>query len=89
MKNYSACRSDLLHYPFKFQYTILHAVPPQEPPKVLSECKDLTNDAGFVNVHKDYLQHTKFPNVFAIGDCSSSPNSKTMAAIGNEIRKSD
>lgn len=67
---------------FAFQYSILHAVPPQEPPKVLSECKDLTNDAGYVNVNKDYLQHVKFSNIFAIGDCSSSPNSKTMAAIG-------
>ncbi|XP_037025498.1 sulfide:quinone oxidoreductase, mitochondrial [Bradysia coprophila] len=68
----------------KTEYAILHAVPPQAPPSVLAECKDLTNDTGFVNVHKDYLQHTRFPNVFAIGDCSSSPNSKTMAAIASQ-----
>lgn len=61
----------------------MHAVPPQSAPQVLIDSKDLTNDAGFVNVNQMTLQHNVFPNVFAIGDCSSTPNSKTMAAIGN------
>lgn len=44
--------------------------------------RELSNDAGFVEVNKDTLQHVKFPNVFAIGDCSNTPNSKTAAAVG-------
>lgn len=43
--------------------------------------KDLVNETGFVNVDKDTLQHVKYKNVFAIGDCSASPNSKTAAAV--------
>lgn len=35
-----------------------------------------------MNVNKSTLQHVKYSNVFAIGDCSSTPNSKTMAAAG-------
>lgn len=40
---------------------------------------DIVNEAGFVNVNKWTMQHMKYPNVFALGDCASSPNSKTAA----------
>lgn len=53
-------------------------------PDALRTSTELVNDAGFVTVNKDTLQHTKFPNVFAIGDCSDSPNSKTGAAVGKQ-----
>lgn len=54
-------------------------------PSVLREHSgDLVNDAGFVNVHKFTLQHMKYPNIFALGDCSSSPNSKTAAAVAGQ-----
>lgn len=61
---------------------MLHVTPPMSTPSALRECRDLTNEAGFVDVDKLTLQSTKFANVFAIGDCSSSPNSKTAAAAG-------
>ncbi|XP_031625922.1 sulfide:quinone oxidoreductase, mitochondrial [Contarinia nasturtii] len=67
------------------EYSILHAVPPQSPPQVLLESKHLTNEAGFVDVDKATMQHVKYPNVFALGDCASSPNSKTMAAIAGQV----
>lgn len=51
-------------------------------PETLSGNKDITNEAGFVEVDKDTLQHVRFPNIFTIGDCSSTPNSKTAAAAG-------
>jgi len=41
----------------------------------------LTNEAGFVDVDKYNLRHNKFPNIWALGDCSSLPCSKTAAAI--------
>lgn len=47
--------------------------------------KELSNEAGFVEVDKDTLQHIRFKNVFAIGDCANTPNSKTAAAVGMEI----
>lgn len=51
--------------------------------QAISQNKDLTNAAGFVEVNKSTMQHVRFPNVFALGDCSSSPNSKTAAAAGD------
>ena len=36
---------------------------------------------GFVDVDKCTTQHHAFPNIFALGDASSLPTSKTMAAI--------
>lgn len=41
----------------------------------------LADASGFVDVIKETLQHKKFPNVFAIGDCTNLPTSKTAAAI--------
>lgn len=51
-------------------------------PNVLHENKELTTSSGFLNVSKDTLQHLKYPNVFGIGDCTTTPNSKTAAAVG-------
>lgn len=61
------------------QFDILHVVPPMFPPKCLQESK-LSNSAGFLEVDKFTLQSTKYPNIFGIGDCLSSPNGKTAAA---------
>ena len=32
-------------------------------------------------MNKETTQHTKYPNVFSLGDASSLPNSKTAAAV--------
>lgn len=52
------------------------------PPEILKAQKDLVNEAGFLNVSPETLQHVKFKNIFGLGDCTNTPNSKTMAAIG-------
>ena len=46
-------------------------------------CKNspLSNEAGWIDVNKETLQHNTYPNVWALGDCSSLPTSKTAAAI--------
>ena len=41
----------------------------------------LADANGFVDVVKETLQHKRYPNVFAIGDCTNLPTSKTAAAI--------
>ncbi len=41
----------------------------------------LADEKGFVDVHKETLQHKKFANIFAIGDCTNLPTSKTAASI--------
>ncbi|OWF51728.1 sulfide:quinone oxidoreductase, mitochondrial-like [Mizuhopecten yessoensis] len=63
-----------------FKYDMLHVTPPMSTPDEL-RTSDIVNEAGFVSVNKDTLQHTSFPNIFAIGDCNSAPTSKTAAAV--------
>ena len=43
----------------------------------------VSNEAGFVEVDKDYLQSTKHENVFTHGDCSKLPTTKTAADVGS------
>jgi len=62
------------------KYDLLHVVPPQGP---LDFVKDspLADAAGWVAVDQATTQHTKYANVFSLGDASSLPNSKTAAAV--------
>jgi sulfide:quinone oxidoreductase len=36
---------------------------------------------GWVEVDRGPLRHVRYPDVFALGDCAGSPNSKTGAAV--------
>ena len=61
-------------------YDLLHVTPPMGPPKFIAS-SPLADKAGWVDVDKDTLRHQRFANVFALGDCSNLPTSKTGAAI--------
>jgi sulfide:quinone oxidoreductase len=65
------------------QYDFLHVVPPQSAPDWLkaTPLADPANPNGYVEVDKHTLRHVRFPDVFALGDAGSTPNSKTGAAI--------
>jgi sulfide:quinone oxidoreductase len=62
------------------KYDMMHVTPPQSAPDFIRK-SPLANEAGWVDVDKHTLQHTKYRNVFSLGDCSSLPCSKTGAAI--------
>lgn len=62
------------------EFDFLHAVPPQGPLASIKE-SPLADAAGWVSVSQQSLQHTKFANVFALGDASSLATSKTAAAV--------
>ncbi|MGB5285452.1 MAG: FAD/NAD(P)-binding oxidoreductase [Polyangiales bacterium] len=62
------------------KYDMMHVTPPQGSPSFIKE-SPLANAEGWVDVDKHTLQHTKFRNVFSLGDCSSLPCSKTGAAV--------
>jgi sulfide:quinone oxidoreductase len=61
-------------------FDLLHVTPPQSAPDFVKK-SPLADAAGWVEVDKFTLQHTRFPNVFSLGDAASTPNSKTAAAI--------
>jgi len=63
-------------------YDLLHVVPPQSAPDVIKKSPvAIAGAGGWVDVDKFTLQHTRYPDVFSLGDCSSLPCSRTGAAI--------
>lgn len=61
-------------------FDMLHVTPPMGPLDFVKE-SGLTDEAGWIDVNPSTLQHTQFNNVFALGDASNAPTSKTGAAI--------
>jgi sulfide:quinone oxidoreductase len=61
-------------------YDMLHVSPPQSPPDDISS-SPLSNAAGWVEVNQNSMQHVRHANVFALGDVTATPNSKTAAAV--------
>jgi sulfide:quinone oxidoreductase len=68
---------------FTIGYDMAHLVPPQSAPAWIKQgpLADPANPGGYVQIDKATMQHTRYPNVFSLGDAGSSPNSKTGAAI--------
>ncbi|MDN5916599.1 MAG: NAD(P)/FAD-dependent oxidoreductase [Pseudonocardia sp.] len=64
-------------------YSVMHLVPPQSAPDWIKKgpLADPANAFGYVEIDKHTMQHTRYPNVFSLGDAGSSPNSKTGAAV--------
>ena len=65
-------------------FDMLHVIPPQVAPDFIKQSA-LANAEGWVDVHQHTLQHNKYPNIFSLGDVSSTPNSKTMAAARKQV----
>ena len=61
-------------------FDMLHVSPPQSPAEEIKS-SPLANAAGWIEVNQNSMQHMRYPNVFALGDVASSPNSKTAAAV--------
>nr|QGW51953.1 sulfide:quinone oxidoreductase [Sinonovacula constricta] len=70
-----------------YDYDFLHVSPPMSAPEPLKNSKaSMVDAAGFLDVHKETLQHKTFPNIFGIGDCTNVPTSKTAAAVACQNR---
>ncbi len=61
-------------------YDLLHITPPMSAPEVVKK-SSLANADGWVDVDMYTCQHVRHADVFALGDASSLPCSKTGAAI--------
>ena len=63
------------------QYTMMHVTPPQSAPDWVKPLAGEEDPFGYIAIDKNTMQHVKYPEVFALGDAGSSPNSKTGAAV--------
>lgn len=61
------------------KFDMLHVSPPQSAPQFVQD-SPLANEAGWIDVDPETLRHTRYTNIYALGDACSSPNAKTMAA---------
>lgn len=62
------------------EFDMLHVCPPQVAPDFVAS-SPLANEAGWVDVDQNTLQHVRYQNVFSVGDAAGTPNAKTAAAI--------
>ncbi len=65
-------------------FDMLHVVPPQSAPAFISQ-SGLAEGSGWCDVDKLTLQHKHWPDIFAVGDCCSTPNAKTLAAARKQV----
>jgi sulfide:quinone oxidoreductase len=64
-------------------FDLLHVTPPMSAPDFIKK-SPFANPDGWMEVNKHTLQSTKYSNVFGLGDCTNTPNSKTAAAITSQ-----
>lgn len=62
------------------RFDLLHVAPRNQPHAFIRN-SPLANQDGYVDVDDGSTRHKKFANVWSIGDASSLPTSKTVAAI--------
>jgi len=66
----------------EIRFDLLHVVPPMAAPDVVAHSPlAIEGPGGWVEVDKDTCQHKRFADVFALGDVSSLPTAKSLAAI--------
>ncbi len=61
-------------------FDMLHVCPPQTAHDFIKN-SPLSNEAGWLNVNQETLQHVDYGNIFGLGDIISAPNAKTAAAV--------
>lgn len=64
----------------KRHFDLLHVSPKNKPHAFIAD-SGIANAAGYVDVNDATLQHKSYPNIWSLGDASSLPTSKTVAAI--------
>lgn len=62
-------------------FDFIHVSPPQGPVDVIRTSPLADPETGWVEVDRHTLRHTRFGNVFSLGDAGNTPNAKTGAAI--------
>jgi len=66
------------------KYDMLHLAPPQSAPDFIRNSPLVTAE-GWLSVDIHTLQHTKYSNIFGLGDSAQLPTAKTGAAIRKQV----
>ncbi|EED32969.1 sulfide:quinone oxidoreductase [gamma proteobacterium NOR5-3] len=60
-------------------FDMIHVCPPQTAPDFVKQ-SPLSDDAGWIDVDQNTLQHKRYENIWSLGDAMNAPNAKTAAA---------
>lgn len=60
-------------------FDMIHVCPPQCAPDFIRQ-SPLADQAGWVDVDQETLQHKRYSNIWSCGDAMNAPNAKTAAA---------
>lgn len=66
------------------KFDMIHVTPPQSAPDFIRQ-SPLADAKGWIDVDKFSLQHTKYKNIFSLGDATNTPNAKTGAAVRKQV----
>ncbi len=66
------------------RYGMMHLAPPQAAPKFIRD-STLVHEDKWISVDSGTLQHTRYPNIFGLGDAAGLPTAKTGAAIRKQV----
>ena len=69
---------------YGIHFDMMHLAPPQSAPDFIMN-SPISDQSGWVSVDPKTTQHTKFKNIFSLGDVSNLPTSKTGAAIRKQV----
>ncbi len=65
-------------------FDMIHVCPPQRAPEFVAN-SELAGEGGWLEVDQFSLQHSRFKNVWGLGDVMNTPNAKTMAAVRKQV----
>lgn len=65
-------------------FDMLHVTPPQMPVDFVRN-SPLADAGGWCEVDHETLRHSRYGNIFSLGDICSAPNAKTAAAVRKQI----
>lgn len=66
------------------KFDMIHVTPPQSAPDFI-RLSPLADARGWIDVNKYTLQHTRYKNIFGLGDATNTPNAKTGAAVRKQV----
>lgn len=61
-------------------FDLIHVCPPQTAPDFIRN-SPLANEAGWLDLNAETLQHNRYGDIFGLGDASGTGNAKTAAAV--------
>jgi len=74
-----------IHIPVEKEFDFIHVTPPMQAPKEIGNSA-LGSKKGWIPVNKETMQHTKYPNIFALGDIAGVPMGKTGGSAREQYK---